>query len=59
MGGIGTIRRAGAQLFLDFRQFKAMCSELIELQMTHVKQIFEEMFAFMLSHGHCNLVFSV
>lgn len=42
-----------------FQQFKAMCSELIELQMTRVKQIFDEMFAFMLSHGHCNLVYSV
>lgn len=42
-----------------FQQFKAMCSELIELEMTRVKQIFDEMFAFMLSHVHCNLVFSV
>lgn len=49
MGGIRNDKESSSTLFLDFQQFKAMCSELTQLQMTHVKQIFDEIFTFMVT----------
>lgn len=43
-------------LFFNFEQLKVMWLELIELQMTRVKQIFNVRFAFVLSQGHSDLV---